>query len=80
MSIAQFHTIKAARLHSAADRLEVKGDSRIHAEIARRKAMLHAKRAATAQRWEKMASTPLAERPGGFPGDPFNSRDRVPNG
>jgi hypothetical protein len=80
MSMSRFHTLQAARLHSAADRLEMKGDSQIHAAIARRKATIHAMRAETAKRWEKMAKTPLEKRPGGFPGDPFNQRDRVANG
>jgi hypothetical protein len=76
VSIVAYYLTQAARLHSAADRLDRQGDSSTHANIARKKAATHTKHAETAKRWEQMANTPLAERPGGFPGDPFNSRTK----
>jgi hypothetical protein len=45
--------------------------------IAMHHAQTYARLAATAERWEQMANTPLVKRPGGYPGDPFNSQPPV---
>jgi hypothetical protein len=80
MSVASRYRVQAAKMHSVADKLSAKSNCTIFERIARRRAATFAKRADTASRWETMAKTPLDERPGGFPGDPFNNRLKVQNG
>jgi hypothetical protein len=77
MSDAARYRQLAAKLHSTADRLSLKDNCKIFERITRTKAAILAKRADTASRWETMASTPLADRPGGFPGDAFNCQRKI---
>lgn len=68
---------RETRLNQIAERLESAGRFTIHTRIKRAKARTQAKLANTAERWEQMAATPMDQRPGGFPGDPFNGVKKV---
>ena len=77
MSWARIYRERADHYRCVTDGLVARTGFDNMANIAREKHERLEKFAQTAARWVAQGETPLDKRPGGFPGDPFNSTATV---